>query len=280
MVECTLARAVVVWALGLGLVLVTCGSTAFAQGPPPTGPAFEVVAIRPNLSGRPQMVIRTPASGLVTGTNVSAVMLLRYAYGLPEFRIVDVPDWAVRERFDVTARGPAEAPTELTRAMVRQLLADRFGAVVRTAQREMEIETLTRSGTELGPQVRPAGGPCDPGPDGVGACGVRPGYGRITAVASRLDALAQALSLLNRRHVIDATGLDGLYDFTLTYTPDDIALDPSTRSQFPSIDPDGPALATALREQLGLRLSRGRGPVEVLVVERLERPDTDGDAAR
>lgn len=271
--------------LTLALVAVVAGMaasgrTALGQNPSAVDPAFEEASIRPNLSGRPQMMIRTPASGLVTATNVNVQMLVRYAFGLPEVRIVDLPEWAIREHFEVTARGPAEAPAEVTRAMIRRLLADRFGLVARTTQRDMDIETLTRAGAALGPGLRPASPPCETTPDGRSNCGLFPGYGSIRGVRVGVGELARALTLLNRRNVVDATGIEGLFDFTLTYTPDDIALDPSTRAQFPNIDPDGPALATALREQLGLRLTRGRGSVEVLVVERLTRPELDGDAVR
>ena len=75
--------------------------------------------------------------------------------------------------------------------------------------------------------------------------------------------------------LIDRTGLSGLYNFTLEYTPDAVALDRASAKEFPNSDPDGPALATALREQLGLRLTTESAPVDVLVIVRIEQPDPD-----
>lgn len=72
---------------------------------------------------------------------------------------------------------------------------------------------------------------------------------------------------------MDETGLAGRYDGALTYTPDAVVLNPATRAEFPAIDPDGPSLGTALREQLGLRLRSRRGPMDVLVVEHVQPPD-------
>jgi uncharacterized protein (TIGR03435 family) len=244
-----------------------------------SAPAFEAVSIRQNLAGPPVMFIRVSPSGIVTGSNVNVQMLLRYGYGVLDFRIFDLPEWAQREHFDIAARGPAEAPTQLTRAMVRSLLAERFGAVVRTDWRELEVDTLTRAGAELGPQLRPSATPCVPQP-GTSTCGIQPAFGNIRGTGATLGAFVDNLAMFTRRHVVDATGLHGPHDFTLTYTPDDLSLEPSLRERFPTVDPDGPALATALREQLGLRLTRGRAQVEVVVVEKLIRPELDGDAVR
>lgn len=239
--------------------------------------AFEVASVVPNRSGNAQMVIRTPPSGLVSATNVTVAMLLRYAYDIPEFQIVDAPAWVATEHFDVTARGHANATVGETRQMIASLLADRFSVVVRTAQRVMSMDILTHAGP--GTQLRPSSVACPEegtlipvGPSASPQCTLRVAFGRISGTGQRIGDLVGALGRLTRRHVVDATALAGRYDFVLVYTPDAVILDPATRAEFPAIDPDGPALSTALQEQLGLRLRTTRGPADVLVVERVLPP--------
>ena len=103
---------------------------------------------------------------------------------------------------------------------------------------------------------------------------MRVAFGRISGQGVTMRDLVAALSLLTDRVVIDATGLSGRYDFSLEYTPDAVAMmDPANaRAEFPRIDPTGPSPKTALKEQLGLTMQSERRPVEVLVVDRLERP--------
>jgi uncharacterized protein (TIGR03435 family) len=236
-----------------------------------------VVSIKPNTTGAAQMIVRTPPSGLATGSNVSVMMLIRFAYEMPDYRILGAPAWTSSLHFDVTARGPANASADTTRAMFRALLSDRFGAVVRPDTREMDMDVLVRAGRDLGPQLRATARPCDTAAwlTGGEVCGVRPGFGRITARDVSMRDFARGIESLTRRYVADDTGLTGRYDLTLTYTPDDVVLNPTVRAEFPAIDPDGPSLGTALREQLGLRLQPRRGPVDVLIVERVEQPSPD-----
>jgi uncharacterized protein (TIGR03435 family) len=108
-------------------------------------------------------------------------------------------------------------------------------------------------------------------------CGVRVAFGRITGVDATLTELARALTTMTQRMVVDRTGLEARYDFTLEYTPDAVALMTPAEAiaEFPRIDPMGPSLKTALKEQLGLNLEQGRGPVDVIVVERITRPTPD-----
>ena len=266
--------------LGVAVVASCAQTWVLAQSLPAAVPpaTFEAVSIKPNVSGAAQMVIRTPPSGLVTGTNVTVLMLIRYAYGMPDFRVVGAPAWASSTHFDVTARGPAQASADTTRAMVRALLADRFAARVQPGTREMEMDVLTRAGRDLGPQLRVSERPCAAGAaeaPGGERCGVRPAFGRITGRDVSIGEVAGGIGFMSRRHVVDETGLTGRYDVTLTYTPDAVVLDPATRAEFPAIDPDGPSLCTALREQLGLRLQSRRGPVDVLLVEQVQPTSPD-----
>jgi uncharacterized protein (TIGR03435 family) len=180
--------------------------------------------------------------------------------------------------------------------MVRALLADRFGLVAHWETRERPIYSLTvdRADRRLGPKLVPVAMDCAK----VGAAVVagtppasRPGRGRecnfsltSQADAGSLQGNAVTLGVLARfltgeglgREVVDGTGLSGTYDVDLLYLPehavggippDRLALDPRFQGR--------PALTTALREQLGLKVEATRGPVEVLVIDAAARPTAD-----
>ena len=89
-----------------------------------------------------------------------------------------------------------------------------------------------------------------------------------------LTDVARNLSSFTGRMVEDKTGLAGTFDLELTWTPDQIPQGPFPPGT-PPIDPNGPSLFTAVQEQLGLKLDSQRGPVEVLVIDRAERPTAD-----
>jgi uncharacterized protein (TIGR03435 family) len=86
--------------------------------------------------------------------------------------------------------------------------------------------------------------------------------------------LVSQLKLGLDRHVIDETGLTGTYDFTLVFAPDEYA-QPSPGLSRPPVEPNGPSLFTALQEQLGLKLESARGPLEMFVIENVERPSSN-----
>ena len=95
-----------------------------------------------------------------------------------------------------------------------------------------------------------------------------------------LSQLVQFLSQNLGRTVIDKTGLEGSYDFNVTYTPDQVPAPPPGGAPpgapaLPPIDPNGPSLTTALQEQLGLKLDATRGPVTVFVIDKISQPTPD-----
>ena len=177
----------------------------------------------------------------------------------------------VSEHFDVIAKAPEQAPLADIRLMFRALLAERFHLELHREQRNQSVDvlTLTRPGV-LGPKLSRVE-PCAEAPK----CQAHVGFGQVTTASAPLDQLATALTVATRRTVVNRTGLDGYFAFTLTYTPDAVALEPAVRAEFPAIDPDGPSLSTALKEQLGLTLRSTTEPVDVLIVDRVERPSFD-----
>ena len=135
-------------------------------------------------------------------------------------------------------------------------------------------------GRVVGPPPDGRGVPLPPGaPFSLGErpqCGDRMGFGQLLAGGMPISRLVtQTLAQLTGRVVVDRTGLTGTYDIELKWTPTPDQLPPGPPPpgvELPSIDANGPSLATALQEQLGLKLETERGPVEVLVIEKLVPP--------
>ena len=125
---------------------------------------------------------------------------------------------------------------------------------------------LVRSDGALGPQLRKTDIDCQAAPQ---RCGIQTSYGRFAAGSVPISALISFLAPNQQRVVIDRTGLEGRYSITLEWTPDRAALPLAGDAPPPS---DKPPLVTALQEQLGLKLESERGPVDVIVVDRVERP--------
>jgi uncharacterized protein (TIGR03435 family) len=98
------------------------------------------------------------------------------------------------------------------------------------------------------------------------------GFGTLTAAGMSVSRLATVLTTVLSRTTVDRTGLSGRFDVELRWTPDPL---PDGRSRPPSVDPDAPSIFTAVQEQLGLKLESTTGPVDVLVVDHVERPTPD-----
>jgi uncharacterized protein (TIGR03435 family) len=254
-------------------------------------PAFEVATIKINRSGEPRArhtVI--PASGQVTITNVTVRELIQDAYGVPlPALLVDAPDWMRTLRVDVVAKASTPAPVSTLQRMLQPLLAEYFKLTVHRDKRDMDVLTMVvATPGRLGPRLQKNVG-CDdvvgtPGgfarapdgaPDQKGTCGILPGgAGRILARGLDMPGLAAFIGTVPGRMVIDRTGLTGRFDVDLTYTPsaftaEALAQRPGAAVP-PGVDPSGPPLATALQEQLGLKLEPARAPVDVLVVDHAE----------
>jgi uncharacterized protein (TIGR03435 family) len=267
--------------LGMSIALFT-GSGA-AQAPSAPGPTdrltFEVASIKPNKSGDPRSRTDAAPNGRVMATNVPLNDLVRTAFELqPQEMVIGdrAPAWITTDRWDVEAKAAGEPSPQQMRAMLRNLLIDRFKLVARREVRNMPAYAivLARSDRQLGPQLRKSALDCEaqvaasrvPGttPGSVQQCGGRSGRGTITTSGVPLSSFAKSLSPAAGRYVFDATGLTDRFDLDLKWTPD-----PEPGAAAPS---DGVSLFTAIQEQLGLRLEPRQAPVEVFVIESAERP--------
>ena len=223
--------------------------------------------------------------------------LILFAYQIQPFQLMGGPDWLASDRFDIVAKAEGDLPPappwepDPLRMMVRTLLAERFKLAIRKDVQEMPVFELlpARRDGQPGPQLRtattdcmammvaaleaartgaPPPAPRDPG--GRVTCGVTVNSGRIRMGGSPLSVFAGTLSPLVQRIVVDRSNMAGNWDLDVTFTPDPIQVPPGGAA--PAIDSNSPSLFTALQEQLGLKLEASRGPVEVLVIDGVERP--------
>jgi uncharacterized protein (TIGR03435 family) len=286
------------------LMVAACaafGVPAFVVGPrlvaqTPSNAAFEVASVRPNKTGDGRVMVAMQPGGRFNASNVPVNMLLRQAFNVQEFQIVGGPDWRASDRFDVVAKAPeGEFTIDVMRPMLQSLLVDRFKLAFHRESRDMPIYALmkARPDGKLGPNLgaaavdcaavmrgRRGGGPppAPPQPGQKVECGFMIGFGRMNVGGMPLGQLAQSLSPMVGRIVLDKTELTGNYDFELSYSPEGLSFPggPPLLNGGPApVDPNLPTIFTALQEQLGLKLDSQRGPVDVVVIDRLEQPIAD-----
>ena len=253
---------------------------------------FEVVSIKRSDASAQLRLGMTPGRLDLAGAPVRVVLGLV----LPLRRIVGGPDGIDTERYTITAKMPDGAPQAALQVAIRNLLKDRFKLVTHQETRELPVYNLVvaRSDGRLGPALKESsaecqavvreyvqavrqGAPAQTPPAAVARCiSSQPGIGMFSMNGTSVGALVNLLPQFVDRQVIDRTGLTGIYDMTLKWTPDPapslLGLPPAPQ---PPADPDAPNIFTAVQEQLGLKLESGRGPVEVVVIDRLEKPTFD-----
>ncbi len=241
---------------------------AFAQQP-----AFEVTSVRPNPSGAGSATGPYLAGSRVVATNVSLEMLLERAYRVFPFQISGGPSWLNADRFDIEGKESGNPSEEQAWPMLQSLLADRFKLSIHRETKEMPVYELTvaKGGVKF-KEGKCVGTPGPSNPCG-GVSGSRRGtlMGRVASVSD----VAESLSATLGRVVVDKTGLTGNYDFDLQWTPDESVLRGLRDPDAPPPDPNGPSIFMALQEQLGLELKSAKGAVEILVIDRAEKPDAN-----
>ena len=217
-------------------------------------PAFEVASIKPNRSAGGISSIRL-STGRVSMENVSLKKVILNAYGIPDDReyTINGPDWLTSEHFDIDATFPADTPLLHVRQMAQRLLAERFMLTLHRETRQLPVYSLTVA--KNGPKIHAV-------EDGQGQTSNGPG--RLEAKKITMQKLADLLARPAGLPIVDSTGLKGVFDFTLEWSPDQAA----EATAWPSI-------FTALQEQLGLKLESGKGPVEILVVDHIRKAPTE-----
>ncbi len=263
-------------------ILVVCpvfcsglaAQSATAAAPQPATAAraplqFEVAAIHPHIPEPHEhnSIWSSPFDGNFNAENISVMTLIAWAFEMPDTRILGAPSWTRTTMFNIEAKADPAVDQQLhgltsdagrkeKEKMVQALLADRFHLFAHTETRELPIYILVvaKGGPRLG-AIQEKGS------------SVNTGRGRIEVQMSNSVAfLADELSKVAGRDVLDQTGITGRYDLKLQWAPDDGAA--------PAAD-FGPSIFTALEEQLGLKLEPAKGPVQVLVVDHVEMPSAN-----
>ncbi|MDW5265216.1 MULTISPECIES: M56 family metallopeptidase [Acidobacteriaceae] len=221
-------------------------------------PAFEVATIKP--SGPDEHGPRYDFQGhRFSVIHASLNDLIKFSYGLQQSQIVKAEDWVNSESYDISAEpdGEGEPSIKQWQSMVKKLMADRFHLKFHLEKREQSVYVVTV--VKTGPKLTRS--ESDPGAS-VGL-GFGPGnFGATNAtMADIADALGQGV--LNRP-VVDQTGLTGRYDLRLAWTPDGLATATENSNDLPDF-------FTATQEQLGLKLVSTKAPVDVLLIDHVER---------
>ena len=282
------------------LLMLPCAAAFVRAQNPVEKPKFEVASVRENTADDGKIMIGIQPGGRFNAVNVPLWDLIRQAYAVQRTQLVGAPDWAESARYDIVAKAegdiqgtPPGGPAGPLNFMLQDLLEDRFKLRAHRETREMAIYALTlaKADGKLGAGLRPSTVDCaamrgrggrmglPPGafpPVERPQCGMRVAPNQVVAGGASLTQLTQMLSQFTQRIVIDRTGLKGGFDIDLTFTPERMPQGPPPPGAPPiTIDPNGPSLFTALQEQLGLKLESERAPVDVLVIDHVERPTPD-----
>ncbi len=253
---------------------IACGLAAQT----PASPAFEAASVKLNKSGDAGIGGGGGGSTEFRVTNIPLRVLIRQAYGIrQDSELIGGPAWLDTDRFDIVGKTARPESPAVRWAMVQTLLADRFKLTTHKESRDLPIYALVlarsdgRLGSKLHPSTCVAGGAT---PDGMSCGGFRPEPGVFVGTDVALSILINAsLSSEVQRTIVDRTGLTGAFDIDLHWLPDNPASGPQPKQ--PAPDPGAPSLFTALQEQLGLKLQSTTGPVDVLVIDHVERPTED-----
>jgi uncharacterized protein (TIGR03435 family) len=237
--------------LGLTRVwLPLCASCCiFSQTAPP---AFEAASIKLNTSGSGSGGSKG-SQGQVVFTNVSLRRLVQRAYGIQDFELVG-PDWMANVKFDIAAKyPPGESTNDQRNLMLQTLLAQQFHLTIHRETKEMSAYALVVA--KNGPKLEASK---------EGGNSTNSNRGRFNDTAVSMAGLARQLADQLEHPVVDKTGLTGVYTLKLEWTPDE---QPGSTAESTL----GPSIFTALQDQLGLKLQTQKLPVEIIVVDRVDR---------
>lgn len=255
------------------------------------GVSFETATVTPNTTGEPMagftIKMPTPVTGSpmhavqfkvdrFMATNVTLLELMKLGHRMQETQIIGGDDWLYRDRYDVDAKISSaerqklhqlEAPkaSQERQEMIQALLADRFKLGVHRESRQLPVYVLVTAPERLKMQLAKPG---DTYPNGMkypNGKPIVPGLlapkgGDFVGQGTTVSRLVEALATVLDRPLLDKTGITGNYDFTLDWSPN------------PSAALQNVSLFAALEQQLGLKIEEHESPVEVLVIDRAEKP--------
>ena len=248
--------------LACGLLILTASSVLGQVSA--SSPVFEVASVKPADPAASGSRTNTN-QGTLAMTNVTLKQCILLAYHIQGYQLSGGPPWLDTARYDISAKMDAsaeqlagQAARDRVATMLQKLLADRFQLVVHRETRQVAGYVLTAA--KNGPKLKQV-----PDDDRTSTS---TGKGKVSARRIAMPEFAALLSRLLDRPVRDMTGLAGVFELTLEWTPDENQGSPENRLA-------GPTIFTALQEQLGLKLESQKGPVEFVVIDRAERPSAN-----
>lgn len=259
-------RIYILGAIGLAV------SAAFSQTAE-RPPEFEVASVKPANPSAAGRITMKKDPGTITMLNVTLRDYISQAYNVEDYQIFG-PDWLGSERYDIVARFTPGTPKERLLLMRQKLLADRFKLVVHREKKVMPVYALV---------VAKGGLKIQKAEEGANMTKLTRGHMVLRRVS--LSLLAEILSSHMDRPVLDQSGVEGVFDITLDWVPDDTQAKmgiaggdrtpggPGTLT--PANDPQGLSIFEALQEKLGLKLQTKKEAVEVLAIDHAERVPTE-----
>jgi uncharacterized protein (TIGR03435 family) len=281
------------------LLVAACLAATIGQAQTPMARTqFEVASIKPHPGIGNLVHIQPLPGGRLVVENFSLRLLAQTAYSVQAFQISGGPAWINSERYDIQAKADGNASgKQMIGPMLQTLLEDRFKLSLHRETKLLPAYELTvaKGGAKLqhskeggctpfsmdSPQLPPMRVPGEPGSTFCGFLG----FG-VEGLSRKLEmagvSMAELATSLSRgqlqRPVIDKTGLGGTFDIKLRWTIDSVQASPGVAGDpapLPAESETGPSLFSAIQEQLGLKLESTKGPVQILVIDHVERPSSN-----
>jgi uncharacterized protein (TIGR03435 family) len=232
--------------------LVIC-LTGTVYGQPVIGQQFEVASIKLSNAERGSSGMNT-GQGRVHAVNVTLKRCITGAYGVGPNQIVGGPDWLDSDRFEIIAKAEQPVGDQVLMTMMQKLLAERFKLALHREAKPTKAYVI---------EVAKNGAKLEKG-DGKGSK-TSNSRGNIVAINTTMDHFAEILARQLDLPVVNRSGLEGVYNLRLQWTPD--SAKPAEGAVF-----EGPSIFTAIQEQLGLHLVAQKVPVDVIVIDHAEKP--------
>ncbi len=259
-------------ALSAGGVLLLKAQQSGERKPPLT---FDVASIKPTPPEEQRGIVhQLPGGQSYEALGAPLLTIMTVAYTVTPRQISGGPDWITTDRWTIEAKADRRGTSDELHDALARLLEERFHLKIRREKREMAcyILSVDKKGAKM-----PVHDPADLLHEPIGGR-IENGELHITGQNATMNYFAFFLSRGLDRNVVDQTNLTEHYDMDYHYVPDLPAGrggdgPPLVNGQ--PISADGPNIFTALRDQLGLQLEKGKGPVDFLVIEHVEKPSAN-----
>ena len=253
-------------------VCVIFAGQILAQSPARIPPdlRFEVALLKPSVRQKPDFGIRpAPGGRRYEAWNCPIKVMIQAAFRVKPEQIVGGARWLDSDPYDMEAEAEKPSTADELHVMLMNMLVDRLQLKFHHEYRDMRRYALTVD--QGGPRLTPHPA-ANAGDLWIDQTTEKPLHIKLKGTSSPMDYLAFRLSMLLDLPVVDLTGMHGAYDFTLDYTQEQSGFPEGAKLNGEEPDTSGPTVFAAVKQQLGLELKTGKGPVEVIVIDGAERP--------